>query len=599
MIYEFIYSNFLKQNINIFIYFVIINLIIYPLETIFISKLFSELIDKTKSLKLRKFNLNKELKNLSIKNPNITSLMIIILTTLIFISLLDRIKSYLYGIFYPKLRGWIRTELFNQTLNKYNNDVKNIQIGKEVMRIEDITSIFKDFFNYTITIIVPIKFIIIIIITYLYFTDLKICLTFSLFVALMLLVSYIFFKKIKKNTFSRIEIYYDIGNNIDNSFTNISNILVNNKNKYEKIKNDIKNDKYKKICIKLEKQQGNLSFLLRLITGIQITMVIILSYYLMINKKIEMKQVTTIIIIMIYYLALINNNSYQLAMSADVYSQILFQKKYLNDILDNNKNQEKYESVEKLDIEFRNLYFKYNESDKYILKNFNYKINFGEKIAIMGKSGSGKSTLVKLLIKLYMPIKGEIMIGDKNLKYINSEFIRNNINYINQNTMLFDENIFYNIKYGIIDNKEEKIKFLSSNLEAPSPSNSTSSKLSPTPSFSDNKLIDEKIIDILKKYDLLSIYDKLENSLESMAGTKGLNLSLGMQKVTIIMRGIIRDSKIMIIDEPLAGLDEITKKKIIKLILNETKNKTLIIITHNKDLLPHMDKVLHLNKFQK
>ena len=83
--------------------------------------------------------------------------------------------------------------------------------------------------------------------------------------------------------------------------------------------------------------------------------------------------------------------------------------------------------------------------------------------------------------------------------------------------------------------------------------------------------------------------------MELSAGPRGTNLSLGMQKVTIVTRGILKASKILIFDEPLAGLDKVTREKVIKMIINETNNKTLIIITHDKEIIPHLEKVVDLN----
>ena len=86
-----------------------------------------------------------------------------------------------------------------------------------------------------------------------------------------------------------------------------------------------------------------------------------------------------------------------------------------------------------------------------------------------------------------------------------------------------------------------------------------------------------------------------KEKLELSAGPRGTNLSLGMQKVTIVTRGILKASKILIFDEPLAGLDKVTREKVIKMIVNETNNKTLIVITHDKEIIPHLEKVVDLN----
>ena len=103
---------------------------------------------------------------------------------------------------------------------------------------------------------------------------------------------------------------------------------------------------------------------------------------------------------------------------------------------------------------------------------------------------------------------------------------------------------------------------------------------------------------MLRKYDLLTIYDNLENGLLSKAGPKGTNLSLGMQKVTILMRGLMRDSQIVIFDEPLAGLDQKTREKVIKLIVEETRGKTVLVITHDPEILPHLDRTVYLQEIQ-
>ena len=153
-----------------------------------------------------------------------------------------------------------------------------------------------------------------------------------------------------------------------------------------------------------------------------------------------------------------------------------------------------------------------------------------------------------------------IKIDNVNHKDINIEHLRNNINYINQNTLLFDRDIYYNISYGSNTSKNKK------------------------------NFIDR----MLDKYDLRTIYDNLENGLNTEAGPKGSKLSLGMQKVTILMRGLMRNSKIIIFDEPLAGLDQKTRNKVINLILGETENKTVLIITHDQEIIPYMDRVVNL-----
>lgn len=222
-----------------------------------------------------------------------------------------------------------------------------------------------------------------------------------------------------------------------------------------------------------------------------------------------------------------------------------------------NKNKT-INSLSNFDIKILNLNFQYNK--KKILSNLNLNIKNKSKTAIIGRSGYGKSTLCKLILKLYK-YDGLIKINNIDIQNINTTYLREKIIYVNQNTNMIDTNIIDNMKYGSSYN-------------------------------------DKFIIQLLNKYDLNNIFNGLKDGINNSIEFGGSNLSVGMQKVIILIRGILKSYKgnIIIFDEPLAGLDNNTRIKVIKLILNETKNKTLIIITHDKEILPYMDNVINIEK---
>ena len=101
---------------------------------------------------------------------------------------------------------------------------------------------------------------------------------------------------------------------------------------------------------------------------------------------------------------------------------------------------------------------------------------------------------------------------------------------------------------------------------------------------------------VLEKYQLDIVYNGLNEGLETNTGVNGGNLSLGMQKVTILLRGILKKCKVLIFDEPLAGLDASTRQKVIRLITEYCSDKTLIVITHDKEILPYMNRIINLNE---
>jgi ATP-binding cassette subfamily B protein len=95
---------------------------------------------------------------------------------------------------------------------------------------------------------------------------------------------------------------------------------------------------------------------------------------------------------------------------------------------------------------------------------------------------------------------------------------------------------------------------------------------------------EEQVITLLKKYELMKVFDELPDGLTSNAGINGGNLSGGMQRITMLMRGMMKPCKILIMDEPTTGLDKETTAKVKDLIVEETNGKTLIIITHESSL---------------
>ena len=207
---------------------------------------------------------------------------------------------------------------------------------------------------------------------------------------------------------------------------------------------------------------------------------------------------------------------------------------------------------------FENVSFKYNGSNKYIIKGLTLKIEPKKINIIMGKSGSGKTTLMKLIVKMLKPTSGVIYADNIDMETLCDNEVRNNIYYINQRTILFNDSVINNFKYG-------------------------------------NDVSNKKIIKLLNKYDLLSYFDTLDEGIKSQSGHNGSNLSLGMQKIIMVVRGILKPNKnIVIFDEPLTSLDKDSREKIIHLIMNETKGKTLIIITHDDEILPYADNIIKL-----
>ena len=211
------------------------------------------------------------------------------------------------------------------------------------------------------------------------------------------------------------------------------------------------------------------------------------------------------------------------------------------------------------EIYFNDVSFKFQGTNDFIFENMNLKLDTNNKIiGIVGYSGKGKSTFTKMILKFYKCDNGKIMIDNKDIQDISTDYLRKNITYINQNSKLFDKKIIENILYGCSDMTVCK------------------SHLNEIQKY-------KKIQEMFKKID---IHNKT-------AGLAGEHLSGGQRQIINIISGLINPSKILILDEPTNALDGELKREILQLIYDFKKyKKCIIIITHDKDVYSLFDETI-------
>ena len=206
-------------------------------------------------------------------------------------------------------------------------------------------------------------------------------------------------------------------------------------------------------------------------------------------------------------------------------------------------------------IEFRNVNFSYVEGQP-VLKNFSLSVKPGEKIALVGHTGSGKTTIVNLLMRFYDIDEGEILIDGVNIKDVTKESLRNTISIVLQDTVLFIDTIANNIKYGKLDASFEEMK--------------TAAILANVNFF----------------------VKKLPDRYETMLTESGSNLSQGQRQLLSISRAVLKDPKILILDEATSSVDTRTEKNIQDAMVNLMKNRTNLIIAHRLSTIQDADKIV-------
>jgi len=213
---------------------------------------------------------------------------------------------------------------------------------------------------------------------------------------------------------------------------------------------------------------------------------------------------------------------------------------------------------DKGEMEFKNLSFSYQNGQE-ALKNVSVKIPAGTSVAFVGRSGSGKTTMTKLLMRVYDPDDGQILIDGFDIKQIKKEDLRRNIGIVPQEPILFNSSIGYNIGYPLENTTKEEIE--------------NAARLANLHDF---------IITLEKGYD-------------TVVGERGVKLSGGQKQRLAIARVFLLNPKIIIFDEATSHLDSESEKLIQESLKRLSKDKTLIIIAHRLSTIMRADKIIVLD----
>ena len=207
-------------------------------------------------------------------------------------------------------------------------------------------------------------------------------------------------------------------------------------------------------------------------------------------------------------------------------------------------------------IIFKDINFNYSTNSKNdILKNINIEIQGKKTSALVGLSGAGKSTLLSLIPRIYDADLGDIQIDEQSIYNINLLSLRKNISIVDQNTTLFDDTIFNNIKYAKPDSSNEEI------------------------------------YKAAEQANCLDFINNLENKFQTIIGENGVRLSGGEKQRLSIARAFLKNSKIILLDEATSSLDSATEEKIQKALSTLTENKTSIIIAHRLSTILNANKI--------
>lgn len=238
--------------------------------------------------------------------------------------------------------------------------------------------------------------------------------------------------------------------------------------------------------------------------------------------------------------------------SADRINELLMTDPAIQDILNTVEMKD-------IDIEFRNVSFKYNEHSENVLSNISLTIEEGEKVGIIGSTGSGKSSLVHLIPRLYDVTEGQVLIGGIDVRNLKLDKLRKNIGVVLQESILFSGTIENNLKFGNDLASYKKIEDAAHHAQA---------------------------------YDFIM---EKENKYQSIVEQRGKNFSGGQRQRLSIARTIVRNPRIMIMDDSTSALDLETEMRLQYAVKRNLKSSTIIIIAQRISGVMDLDKIIVLD----
>lgn len=532
---------YLLSNKLYFIVYTILSFIVYSIGSIVIPRTITEFI-----------NGNTKESTGFMKNIQSGSMKGILYVLGIFFTLytlLQYLKDQLENYLLYSFSSDSKKETIKTIFHKYSNNYKELNESEVSWMIQNIYGTVRFIIRYIFIDFIPCFMMFLLISSYFFYYDKRIGILFIVQFIVFILVFFYYHKELLNCYLKYDTESININNFIGDKTKNLMNILFDNSLQSEL---DIIMKKEENLLL-IMKDCYHLNNKILFINNSIFYIVFFIILYLLMKK--DKSIISTILIIFLIYkgiqTSLLHNTLYQYF----GYSKLIKINDFIQDI---NESDSCVPIKQFKSIKLENVSYRFDKKSSYILRNVNIQFKPDKINVLMGKSGSGKTTIMKLIIKMYNPTQGTIYLDETNSKDICQTDIRNNIYYVNQRTILFHESVLYNLQYG-------------------------------------NQLSKENITQILQKYDLLDYYKTLEHGIETKCGVNGSNLSLGMQKIIMVMRGILKPNKaIVIFDEPLTSLDNETRKKIVKLIVEETKGKTCIVITHDPEILPYADHIVRL-----
>jgi ATP-binding cassette subfamily B protein len=459
-----------------------------------------------------------------------------------------------------KIEFDLRNDIFDKLLKLPQRFYSNYDSGEVYVRATEDVSKVREYFGpaymYTINTLTRMGFII----TMMIIVSPE--LTMWALLPLPFLSAFAYWVSGYINDYSRIiqEQYSTIAGRAKESFSSIRLIKAYNREDYERQRFENESESYRKKKLRLDLVESLFHPTLNLLIGLSVVIVVWKAGQLVIEGQLTVGNILEFIV----YVAYLTWPVASLGYTVNRFQQSMASWKRIDQVLTEDvKIEDKaYTDQEITDIEgsieFKNVSFKYPGAEEYALKDVNLTVGAGQNAAIVGRTGSGKTTLIELVPRLFDVTEGEILIDGKNIESIPLQLLRESIGLVPQDTFLFSDTIGENIAFGTNNASKDEIEEAAEKAQ-----------------------VRDNILEFDKKF-------------ETILGERGITLSGGQKQRTAIARALIRDPKIIILDDSLSAVDTKTEEAILQHLRKELKGRTTLMISHRISTIKDADIIYYL-----
>jgi len=538
--FQYMILDFMKQNKFLLVCYILLVLLV-PLQDIGIPHIIGML---TKNIK----------ENTSLILPLI---LLLVLISIIQIGVL--INGILEINIYPKFQAFIRNTIIQHIMKEMKTNYEEVQTGSLIMHLHKFPGILYSYFEDSRNILIPQTIVYIGAIMYFSYYDIYIGL--GLFIVLGIVICSIFYTI--DNCFiiskTRDHKYNSMMEEISDMMKNSVSILNANSENFEMERNSVlQEDYYTYSRNTLYCTYNTIYYLIPLII-VFFAWVLYRLYKHVKDGKLESYKMISIVLILIYImksmLQIINEIKDHVFKWGSMQNSL--------EIFNNCAPVEKHIDIIPSDIPngfvLKNITYSYNDKySKPVFDHYNLVIELNKITLVVGEIGSGKSTLIKLLMKYQLPQEGTIYYNKRPYSSINVDELRTIIGYVPQVPVLFNRTVYENIVY-----------------------NNTS-------------VTENDVFELMKQLGIDDMIYKFKDGLQTNVGIGGSKLSGGQRQIVWLLRIILQNPEVIILDEPTSALDDDTKPIVQNMIKNIIKNKTIIMITHDKYLYQFADTIISL-----